>query len=256
MTTSLSFAGTISSNLVIPYSSPLDFGTGDFTVEWYQYETDTHSHARPFSRGTYPSALIAVSFEDDTFYLWPNSANNFTSTTLKNEWNHFAICRSSGTTQLFMNGVSQYSFTDARNYTRNVNLTIGNETDTSDVQSAFGGYMTYFSWNKGYARYTEDFTVSNTYPPILPSTVLMLTAYGSLGSLGTTVTNNNVGTYADVPVGFDPTPPPSPPSPPPSYFSRMVGSLYSDNTKFYKAHSLSASIGSTVRNSRAVARRT
>lgn len=256
MTTSLSFAGTNSSNLVIPYSTDLDFGTGDFTIEWYQYENDTHSHPRPFSRGTFPTALIANSIEGNNFFLWPTSANKFISTVLKNQWNHFAIARSSGTTQLFMNGVSQYSFADASNYTRNVNLTIGNETTISDLQSSFGGFITYFSWNKGFARYTADFTVSNTYPPILPSTVLMLSAYSNLGTQGANVVNSNVSTFASVPVGFDPSPPPTPSAPPQQLFSQLVGSLYSDNTKFYKANSLSASIGSTVRNSRAVARRT
>ncbi len=40
------------------------------------------------------------------------------------------------------------------------------------------------------------------------------------------------------------------------FFCNMLCSVYSDNTKFYKPHTLAASIGSTVRNSRAVARRT
>jgi surface protein len=53
------------------------------------------------------------------------------------------------------------------------------------------------------------------------------------------------------------TPPPPPPPAPPAPFYGMVQSLYSDNSLvYYKPHSLSASIGSTVRNSRAVAKRT
>jgi len=41
------------------------------------------------------------------------------------------------------------------------------------------------------------------------------------------------------------------------FFCNMLCSVYSNNSLvFYKPNSLSASIGSTVRNSRAVARRT
>ena len=41
------------------------------------------------------------------------------------------------------------------------------------------------------------------------------------------------------------------------FFSSLLRSLYSDNSRvFYKSNSLSWSIGSTVRNSRAVSKRT
>ena len=40
------------------------------------------------------------------------------------------------------------------------------------------------------------------------------------------------------------------------FFCKMLCSLYSNNTVFYKPNTLSTSIGSTVRNYRAVARRT
>ena len=43
----------------------------------------------------------------------------------------------------------------------------------------------------------------------------------------------------------------------PQFFCKMLCSIYSNNSMaFYKANSLSWSIGSTVRNSRAVSRRT
>lgn len=43
----------------------------------------------------------------------------------------------------------------------------------------------------------------------------------------------------------------------PPFFCKMLCSVYSNNSlAYYKPHSLAASIGSTVRNSRAVARRT
>jgi hypothetical protein len=39
---SLSFIGNATSYLKIPTTESLKFGTGDFTIEWYQYQTDTN----------------------------------------------------------------------------------------------------------------------------------------------------------------------------------------------------------------------
>jgi len=258
MTSSLNFAGDVTSNIVIPYSSDLDFGTGDFTIEWYQYETDGNSHSRPFSRGTYSAATIAVSMEGATFYFWIGGAyQNFSYSLTPNAWVHFAIVRSSGTTTIYKNGTSQVSFSDTTDYTSTDNLTVANETTLSG-DSAFGGYMAYFSWNKGYARYTSNFTVSNDYPPIVNSTILMLSAYSSLGSLGNTAVQSNVTTTPHVPFIAPYPTPPTPPAPPVNtFFNNLVRSLYTDNAQvYYKPHSLSRSIGNTVRNARAVSKRT
>ena len=147
-----------------------------------------------------------------------------------------------------MNGISQVSFADTVDYTSSLDLIIGNEPELADIQSAFGGYMYYFAWNKGYARYTANFNpVPNTFPPVVASTVLMLNVPAAEGTLGSTVIRNNVGVEL-----YYPPPPPSDNQ----TFYRMIGSVFSDNTVNYKPHSLRGSIGSTVRNSRAVARRT
>jgi hypothetical protein len=45
------------------------FGTGDFTVEWFQWENTNNQHARIFAIGQYPSATMAVSLEGGTFYF-------------------------------------------------------------------------------------------------------------------------------------------------------------------------------------------
>jgi len=248
---SLSFLGDNNSQLIVPYASDLDFGTGDFTIEWYQYETVSHNHYRPFTRGSYVVGdnIIAVSIELGTFYFWSNFGvgANFAIPSLLNQWVHFAIVRRSGITTIFMNGISQVSFADTVDYTSSLDLIIGDEPDFTDIQTAFVGYMYYFAWNKGYARYTANFNpVPNDFPPVVASTVLMLNVPAAQGSLGSTVIRNNV---------YDaPYYPPPPPSNRPFY--RMIGSMFSNNSVNYKPHSLSASIGSTVRNSRAVARRT
>ena len=268
MSSSLSFAGTNSSNIVIPYSTDLDFGTGEFTIEWYQYQTDTNLFPRPFARGTasppappFEYETIGVSIEESQsggrrFYLWTldSIGGSMSIESSPPRWIHFAIVRSGTTTTVYMNGVSQFSFTDLNDYYSEHNLTIGNETIPSDDNAAaFGGYMAYFSYNKGYARYTTPtFTVSNTYPPVVASTVIMVNAAGAYGSLASSAIYSEITTVPETPFVTPPSP-----SGPPIPYSQMVQSLFANNTRvYYKPNSLAWSIGSTVRNSRAVSKRT
>jgi hypothetical protein len=257
MTTSLDFLGDASSNIIIPYAPALNFGTGDFTIEWYQYETDTNANPNPFSRGTYSTPTIGVSIEGTTFYYWiGGTTHSFSYSRTPNAWTHFAIVRSGGTTAIYKNGNNQTYFTDTNNYSSSDNLTIANEMSLTN-NAAFGGYMAYFSWNVGYARYNTNFTVNNDYPPLIPSTVLLLSAYGSLGTLGGTVISSNVTTIPQVPFVPPYPPPPAAPAQVNTFYNSLLYSLYTDNARvFYKPNSLAWSIGSTVRNSRAVSKRT
>jgi hypothetical protein len=206
---SLSFAGTASSYLRIPNTDNFDFGAGDFTIEWYQYQTDSNSFPRIFQVGNYPNTNIGVSIESGTFIFWHlttyTMVTTLSSSDYKNKWVHFAICRASGVRKVYMNGTSISSVSDSFNYNGNSDLVIGNET-TPTLDAAFGGYMAYFSWVKGTAVYTANFTVSNTYPSTTGNTVLMLSANGGApnfaGTLGGTVVNNSVSTVANVPTGF------------------------------------------------------
>jgi hypothetical protein len=197
---SLSFLGNATSYLTIPSSTDTNMGTGDFTIEWYQYQTDSNSFPRIFSVGTYSTATIAVSIEGGTFYYWSNGLGRSGGNlgTYKNTWNHFAIVRSSNTTTVYRNGAVLISgFADAFNYTSANNMTIGNET-TISAGSAYGGYLAYFHVMKGFAKYTSTFAVPNTFPTATGNTTLLLTAT-SLYSASTTVTNSNVGTFALLP---------------------------------------------------------
>ena len=62
------------------YSTPgvagFNFGTGDFTIEWFQYQTDSNSFPRVFWYSNGTSAVYwGVSIEGGTFYFWNASFN-------------------------------------------------------------------------------------------------------------------------------------------------------------------------------------
>jgi len=252
---SLSFLGNATSYLKIPNTNDFDFGTGDFTIEWYQYQRDTNSFPRIFQVGNYRGSgiSIGVSIEGGTFYYWtnntPNPVRTLQASAYKNKWVHFAICRSNAITKVFMNGVSIYSMSDTNNFNGTNDLTISNESTPSNG-AAFGGYITYFSWVKGAALYTQNFTVSNNYPTLTNKYVLLLKASSFDGTLGNTVSNRNVSTTPNVPPNFLSNNPTNEPKP------KMMKSLFSDNSLvFYKAGSLASCGVGTTRNSSVKARR-
>jgi hypothetical protein len=160
-----------------------------------------------------------------------------------------------------MNGTSIYSMSDTVDFTQQYNamkkdLIISNESTPAN-NSAFGGYISYFSWVKGISLYTTNFTVSNDPPTLTNNHVLLLTASSFAGTLGNTVINNNVSTIQNV----------SPNSPPnnnnnnnviPSNKINLKSSkpLFTDNSLvFYKPGSMASCGVGSVRNSSIKSRR-
>jgi hypothetical protein len=256
---SIYFLGNNTSYISIPDAAALNFGTQDFTVEWFQYQIDTNQFSRIFQKGTYSSTNISigVSIEGGNFYYWRNNSpylvSSLTSTVYKNKWVHFAICRTAGTTTFYMNGVSFGTpLADTYNYTNSENMIVSNES-TLTSNAAFGGYMYYFHYMKGVAKYTANFTPTTSMVSNTANTVLLLTASGASGSLGATITRT-AGTFSIVPT-FAHTP-----SPVPWWFLPVMfgnRALFTDNNRFYyKPHSLASGGVGGVRNYRKKGRRT
>ena len=202
---SLFFDGTAASNLSIANDADFRNGTGDFTIEWFQYATTVgNSFPRVFSIGSYASQSIAVSQEGSdssrTFYAWVSGANSMESgQTYTGVWIHFAISRSGTSLRVFKNGTQIGStLTNSTNFSDSTNaLRIGNETSTS-VGAAFKGYITNFRWTKGVALYTANFTRPSAPLTASANTSLLLlattsgTATTDSSGKGKTVTNSGV----------------------------------------------------------------
>lgn len=161
------------------------------------------------------------------------------------DWFHIAICRNSGITKIFINGVEQESVEDTRNYICNeIDMIIGNEQIISD-QTSFHGILYGFQIIKGVALYTSDFTPST--PVQQDETSLLLFGdllYSTEGEIG----NVEVLTTNEIPQS---SPPPVEPSPLHITSSRNGRSLFSNNAMvFYKSKSLTSVPFGSVRNSR------
>jgi hypothetical protein len=161
-TTAYSLNGT-TDYLTIAASSNFAMGTGDFTMEWFQYMTSQTSNPRVFSLGNYSSASAAVSIESDgAFYVWEDSGFRFSYslTNYLNQWVHFAISRISGQTSVYQNGIQLGStYSDSNILGNGTSLfAIGQESSPTSG-SYFPGYITGFRVCKGLGVYSGNFTV-------------------------------------------------------------------------------------------------
>lgn len=151
------------------YSTPgvsgLNFGTGNFTMEWFQYQTDSNSFPRPFwyTDTGLTTMYWGVSIEGGTFYFWNSGLNTMATSaqlgTYKNTWVHFAVVRSSGTLKLYKNGTnigSSVSNTSSMT-TTNGQLNIGGKPYGTNANEQFGGSITSFRICN-IAVYTGNFT--------------------------------------------------------------------------------------------------
>ena len=158
---SYSFSSNINSVITFPASTDWAVGTGDFTIEWFGYQTNTSQFQRVFSVGNFPTIKIGVSIETSRFYYWANNSFRYNSAdaTTTNTWYHWAVVRSSGTTRVYRDGTLRgSSISDTNDITDSTtNFTIGN-TLTPATNAAWVGYITNFRWVKGLAVYTGNFT--------------------------------------------------------------------------------------------------
>ena len=166
--------------LSIPNSSDFAFGTGDFTVEMWVYSTNTVGGlvaADQTSVGsTYWASLI---FGNSLYWQSANGFTNLFSTSYAsyiNKWTYVAFVRNSGTTTLYLDGVSITSASDTTDYNgTSGNLDIGRDFDNN---SYLTGKISNLRIVKGTALYTSNFT-----PPTGPLTAVtnttLLTCQGN-----------------------------------------------------------------------------
>ena len=152
------------------------FGTGDYTVEGWIYPT-TAGNSRCIidfraGAGTDNAVFVGININNKPYFLVNNVAEIVATTSVtQNAWNHIALVKNSGTTTLYLNGVSQGTYADAVDYGVAKPLIIGN---TFAATAAFAGYIDEFRVTKGLARYTANFGVPGGEFVSDANTVLLL----------------------------------------------------------------------------------
>ena len=148
-------------------------GTGNFTVEWFQYQTVLTSHPRVFSIGPDTTPKYGVSIESDTIYTWPGANSYAIGKTYLNTWIHVALVRTTGTTKCYVDG-TQVGTAQANNVAisgSTYDFYIG--ADGLSSGDGFPGKITNFRWTNS-AVYSGNFTRPSSPLTVLPQTKLLL----------------------------------------------------------------------------------
>jgi hypothetical protein len=167
--------------LSTPNSTDFDFGSGDFTIDWWEYRETLSGNNRPvFVRdgsntsyqayligdGDYHGTDISCSFSSGTS-SWNIGALSL-GTAILNAWTHYAVVRKGTTFYGFQNGVLKHTLTSAASLAAsNGNPAIGKY---ASGQNQFSGYIDEFRVSKGIARWTSDFSPSVSTPINLTAT--------------------------------------------------------------------------------------
>ena len=169
-TTSMQFDGT-GDYLSIADHADFDFGTGDFTIDFWAKASVANTNAVWIGRANTSTGHSTWFFRIEsatvvTFAHAPTETQKqYTYTVGTSEWKHYAAVRSSGTTTIYVNGTSIGSFTDGNNYDSNAgNVYIGARQYSSGITQNYNGYIDELRISKGIARWTAAFT-----PPKSPN---------------------------------------------------------------------------------------
>lgn len=158
------FEANSNSYIDVAASSDWAVGTGDFTIEWFGYQTKTiiPPYQRIFTVKDFPNISIGVSSEGGTFYYWANNSFRYSASgaITINTWQHWAVVRQSGITKVYRNGTLLGSqITDNNNINNTIDkLTIGAD-NAHATNATYVGYLTNFRWIKGLAVYTGNFAI-------------------------------------------------------------------------------------------------
>jgi len=165
--------------------------SGDFTIEFWAYVTDSSGTQEWYSKGYGIQIYIASAVWGSAFSSSNNSTyyvNYATAPVITNAWTHVAVTRSGNTYRLFINGTETNSATSssAPNTGTDV-LRLGEWS----LGTTFGakGYMSAVRYINGTAVYTSNFT-----PPTAPLTAItntsLLLNFTNAGIYDGTLKNN------------------------------------------------------------------
>lgn len=140
--------------------SDLSMGTGDFTIEWWQYWNSLASFQTIYDSGYVSSGalLLQTNLGGGRYILYASGSVIMTESTAPStgQWYHYALTRSGTDIRLFRDGNLQASATNSTDFNNTSPIAIG--CRQSDGTFGVNGYVDDFRITKGVARYTSNFT--------------------------------------------------------------------------------------------------
>jgi hypothetical protein len=211
-TGSMSFDGT-GDYLTFPANYNLQFGTGDFTIEFWTYLNSVSGNQMFIDNrnSTGSTAAYITLYSSGTsliFYTTGNDRITATSALSTSVWLHVALCRVAGQTRLFINGTQVgTTYADTNSYlAASTTQYIGSRISLGDFN--LNGYIDDFRISKGIGRYPYNFTpptaefpniggtVTLTADPYYDYTTLLLPGNGTNGAQNNTFLDSSTNSFS------------------------------------------------------------
>jgi hypothetical protein len=157
--------------MTIPHDTGFDFGTGDFTVEFYIYSSSyagDQSVVGTYNNGGSSGFLVQLTANAIRVYKGATTLTNIDASSYltANTWHHITVTRSGTDLRTFIDGTLLDTTTDSTDFTYTGLLTIG-RLQHSSVTQYVNGYIKDLRVVKGTAVYTSTFS-----PPLAPLTAI------------------------------------------------------------------------------------
>lgn len=166
------------SNITLAGSSDWAVGTGDYTIEWWQYQTNNGTENFIFDLNTNDTFAASIASGGNRLNVYENGSktHNPTVSPSLNTWYHVALSRISGTLNGYFNGTRVINAASSTNISDSTStLHIGCENPGGGVQDNWPGYVTNFRWVKGTGLYSgATITVPTTPLTAVANTKLLL----------------------------------------------------------------------------------
>ena len=141
-------------------TSEFQFGTGDFTVDFWIYRNRTGTTEFLYDMRTVATQIAPMIYinSSDKIAYYVNGADRIAGVTTAtvSTWHHVAVSRSGTTTRLFVNGNLDGTYSDSNNYPEKP-VVVGARYDGS---FGFYGYVDELRVSKGLARFTSAFNIN------------------------------------------------------------------------------------------------
>jgi len=160
--------------LTVANNAAFNFGTGDFTVEFWFYALAPAANSRFLSNAAYNASGIDISWESgSTRIAWYISSTPYVIPLPdRYAWHHVAFTRSGTTLNTYINGARANTYTNSSNITSANVLGIGAESGGTNVTNS---YISNLRLVKGTAVYTgATYTVPTAPLTAITNTSLLL----------------------------------------------------------------------------------
>jgi hypothetical protein len=155
-------------SLSVPSNASFQFGTDDWTIEtWFYLNSTTFGVIIDMRNGVTLNVGPMITVSTSLAYNVANTDRIVGSTTLSTGvWYHVAVVKSSGSTNMYLNGVQEGStYTDSNTYI--INSPVIGKYSGASASGYLSGYLSNFRIVKAVAVYTGNFTTPTK--PLLPT---------------------------------------------------------------------------------------